>query len=409
MKIQVFEYQRLLLNETFNQQHLNALLRFNDLHGNKYFTIIHRGIQFKNYVGVLQVGRLTIEILPKTDQHTTGNAKKWRSILLEMLRYTRHLKIETISKAPLAISKQSLLDIYLHVFLFEIKKIIQKGLVKEYQNVTTQRTRLKGQIQFQTHVTKNLVHKERFYTNAQEYIYNHQLHQILVKALSVIEQTTAQTTIKMQARQLLLQMPRVDELKTIPTLKQLKLNRKTAHYEYALNIAQLILLNYCPDLKSGSYDILAVLLDMNQLFEEYIFESLKKAVHEAGFKIKGQPLKSFWQTKTSLRPDIVIEAPNQNYVLDTKWKILKRNTPENEDLKQMFVYGHYFNATKSVLIYPQVDTGLTYQSGIFHQKMYDESTQTMSKHACDLAFVPVIKNSKLNQDIGKELLEAMIK
>jgi 5-methylcytosine-specific restriction enzyme subunit McrC len=409
MRIQVFEHQRLTLSETFQQQHLNALLRFNDLHGNKYFTIIHRGIKFKSYVGVLQIGRLTIEILPKADEYKEGNAPQWRSVLLEMLRYTRHLKIETISKAPLSISKQSLLDIYLHVFLFEVKKIIQKGIVKAYKSVATQRTRLKGQIKFQKHIAKNLVHKERFYTDAQEYIFNHELHQILVKALSVVEQTSVSIEIQGQARRLRQQLPQVDDWKAGSTLKQLKLNRKTAHYEYALNIAQLILLNYCPDLKSGSFDILAVLLDMNQLFEEYVFESLRKAVHEAGFKIKGQPLKPFWQTKTSIRPDILVETPKQNYVLDTKWKILKRNTPENEDLKQMFVYGHYFKATKSVLIYPQVDTTLSYQSGIFHQKMYDEKTETLSEQTCDLAFAPIVKDGKLNLNIGKELLEEMIK
>jgi len=404
--IQVFEHQRLLLNDVFKLHHLNVLLKFNDEHGNKYFSVVHRGVKFSHYVGVLQVGDLTIEILPKADKFTSGNVEQWRSVLLEMLRYTRLLKIETVSKAPLLLSQQSLLDIYLNVFLAEVRILLRKGLVKQYQSITQNRKALRGSLVFQSHISQNLVRKERFYTKAHQYEANHLLHQILAKALKIVVNTTNNSDIKRQCQQLLLQFPPVDEVKVYPKLFQnIRLQRKTQHYESALNLAQLILLNYCPDLKSGDFDILAVLLDMNKLFEEYIFESLRRVVFQKGLTIKGQPSAVFWQDNTSLRPDIVIQSSDSNIVLDTKWKILKKATPSSEDLKQMFVYGHYFKAVQNVLIYPKTKKEQHSKKGVFHQKMYNEETNTMMEQRCDLMFVDILKNEQLNRDIGTEILE----
>ena len=65
--IQVFEYQKLRYDDSgdFRKHHFDAMVKFNERHQNKYFTIIHQGIRFGSYVGVIQIGGLTIEILPK--------------------------------------------------------------------------------------------------------------------------------------------------------------------------------------------------------------------------------------------------------------------------------------------------------------------------------------------------------
>ena len=72
--IQVFEYEKLRIDEkNFTETHLNSIVKFNEKNGNKYFTTIYKGVQFKSYVGVIQIGGLTIEILPKADNLTIPN------------------------------------------------------------------------------------------------------------------------------------------------------------------------------------------------------------------------------------------------------------------------------------------------------------------------------------------------
>jgi len=91
--IQVFEYQELKLdNANFKKHHLDAMIKFNDKNDNKYFTVIHKGIKFNSYVGVIQIGSLTIEILPKVDKDNSNSKeqkKTWQNVLLNMLRVCR--------------------------------------------------------------------------------------------------------------------------------------------------------------------------------------------------------------------------------------------------------------------------------------------------------------------------------
>lgn len=403
--LQVFEHQRLLLNADFQPQHLAALLRFNDAHSNKYFTAIHRGVKFSHYVGVLQVGDLTIEILPKADKQSSDTPQQWRSVLLEMLAYCQLLRLESLTNAALALRHQSLLDIYIHVFLTAVEDLLRQGLVKQYEPTAQQNKSLKGQLQFQKHLTLNLIHKEKFFTKTAAYTLDYPLHQVLAKALRLVQRTTRQQAIKQKCRQLLFQFPSVSDFRGgDEALERMTLHRKTAHYQTALDIARLLLRSYCPDLQSGNFDVLAILFDMNLLFEQYVFQSLQKCSRALGFVVQAQPRQQFWQHKT-IRPDLVLQTNNQQFVLDTKWKILDRPHPSDADLKQMFVYGHYFEAARGVLIYPKTaGLAVSFLKGIFNKKMYHEKTDKLTEQYCDLCFVAVVKNGRLNRELGQEIL-----
>ena len=79
--IQVFEFDEIKQGrkydgETFEAHELLAIQKYNTINKNKYFTLTHNGVKFKNYVGVLQVGKLTIEILPKADKQLDVNQSK---------------------------------------------------------------------------------------------------------------------------------------------------------------------------------------------------------------------------------------------------------------------------------------------------------------------------------------------
>lgn len=65
--IQVFEHELLKVDSKngFSQVHWEKLGWYNEEHGGKYFSLAPKGVKFKNYVGVIQVDDLTIEILPK--------------------------------------------------------------------------------------------------------------------------------------------------------------------------------------------------------------------------------------------------------------------------------------------------------------------------------------------------------
>lgn len=399
--VRVFEYER-LYNEKRKDGRLTipqfeALVKYNQGHDNRFFTVIHQGIKFNQYVGVIQVGGLTIEILPKADKHSFADADRtqWHEVLFQMLRFCKKIRLQGSTDADLRLRHATLLDLYIDLFLYEVEQLLHRGLTRQYRTEGSNRAALTGRLEFQQHISRNLVHKERFYVRHQVYDHEHLLHQILQEALLLIPNLSSNPDLGDKVGRLLLDFPDLPRRKVSQKLfDQLSYNRKTEHYREAIQLARLLLLNYSPDIRHGRNNVLAILFDMNELFEEYIFRQVRRAA-PAGVKVRSQVNKRFWESKL-IRPDIVIEKGDATYVLDTKWKILKDLKPADADLKQMYVYHHYLGAQKTVLLYPRVGD-LSPRKGKYH-------VPRESDFECHLQFVNVLAEGKLNLRVGEEVL-----
>lgn len=384
--IQVFEYQKLKIGEFgFSKNHFDAMVLFNEKNQNKYFTIIHKGILFNSYVGVIQIGGLTIEILPKADKNDNPDKGTWQSVLLQMLKVCKHINIDNVSETNLNKKYNSILDIYFEMYLNEIEILIKKGLIKKYRRVQSNQLALRGKLIFTHNIQKNLIHKERFYCEHQVYDKDHLIHQILFKGLIIIKDLL-NNEFKDKLNRLLFQFQEYQEVNINKThFDKVILNRNSVSYSRALDIAKMIILNYSPNLNSGNDNMLTLLFDMNKLWEEYIYRILQK-YKSGGFKVNFQNKTDFWETKT-IRPDIVITSDdNQTFVIDTKWKIIDAKKPSDDDLKQMFTYNLHWEAEKSMLLYPKVNQEDT-KFGKFHYNGLEKK--------CKLGFVEILENSKL--------------
>lgn len=402
--IQVFEYQTLYYGSVyktvpFTKKYFDALAKLNELHDNKYFTLLHKGIKFSQYVGVVQIDDLTIEILPKVDYSKSSEGEEgiWRDVLIDMLRITRKLKVNQVGQANVNKQNIHLLDIYFEWFLREVELLQRQGLVKKYYKQTKNVTALKGKLEFAGHIAKNLIHKERFYTTHQIYDKDHQLHQILNLALVIIEQVSKGSYLYPKCKRVQLDFPEVSGINCkASTFDKIKLNRKTQPYETALEIARLIILNYAPNISSGSERMLALLFDMNSLWEEYILVQLKKACIHKPYEILGQQSKHFWGNMT-IRPDILIKQGDiTKIVVDTKWKRMDGNKPSSDDLRQMYVYNDHWASNCSILLYPGEK-----QEKIFHRQFQHP------EHSCGIMKMNVLDvDGKLDKYIGEKIIRA---
>ena len=362
--ISVFEHSRLDVDgKVFKERHFERLVRYNEKHGNRFFSVGNRRIYFNQYVGVIQIGSLVIEILPKADNlsETDENKLKWQKALLTMLHECHLLKVKSLTNAKLKAKKLALIDIYLKAFLEETQAIVHRGLVKKYHYNEGNLFKLKGRILFEKHISRNVIHKERFYTSHQVYDKNNLFNQIISKALNILVCITSNHRYNHIARDLQLAFDETDDIHvTGKTFERIRFNRNTECYRTALLLSKMIILNYSPDLKRGDNDILAILFDMNMLFEKFIYHQIKREeenFRDLGLSISAQSSKVFWQGR-NVRPDIVAEFNEANerkrVVLDTKWKVVSNNSPSNDDLKQMYVYNIHFGTPLSILIYPNV-------------------------------------------------------
>lgn len=398
--ITVFEHQTIKVNQvidgvTFDETKLKALQKYYGENGVPYFSLIHNGVKFNEYVGVIQINNTVIEVLPKADNQFAGSGekKRWRDILIDMLFAVGIFDIHAPSTSSLKIKTNSILDLYFELFINETEYLLHNGLVKQYRKKEGNVNALKGNLKFGQHIQKNLTHQERFFVRHTIYDLEHKLHLILYKTIRLLKQINTNVALHSKIGALLLNFPEMPDINVSETtFSKLVFDRKTQPYKKTIDIARLILLQYHPDVSRGRNYVLALMFDMNKLWEQFVYVSLRKQ-KATDVTITAQTSKYFWKPKTgnrsTIRPDIVVNKNKENcMVLDTKWKNLKGYNPSSDDLRQMYVYHKYYAANKVALVYPGDKT--TKIGGKFLDPETGNKT-TMECNVISVAVKPKIK------------------
>lgn len=395
--IVVFEHEAIHTDrgkKRLTNSQLEALQLFYGENGVPYYSLIHQGVRFNEYVGVIQVGKTVIEVLPKADK--SDDADRWRNVLINMLHAVGLFNIHAPSNSNLRLRPNSILDLYFEFLVKEVEYLIHRGLVKKYRKTEGNKTVLKGSIQFAKHISQNLVHQERFYVRHSTYDKAHDIHAILYKAIKLLSYINTNVQLNSRLGLLLLDFPELYDIKITEALfDKIVFDRKTEPYRNALEIAKLILLNYHPDVSRGTNNVLALMFDMNVLWEQFVYVSLRK--HKASTTtIAAQNTKNFWKPlsgyRSKIKPDIVLNKGTEDcVVLDTKWKNLNGYNPSPEDLRQMFVYMKYYGAKKVALVYPGTEN--RYQSGQYYDH-YSPNSRDLSNEECSIVTIGVEINVK---------------
>jgi len=385
--IAVFEHECLKVGHIyqgveFKKKHLESLEQYLGEKGTPYFSLIHNGVRFCEFVGAIQVGGLTIEVLPKADK--SNDTEKWRRVLIGMLKKVGTFTISATSHANLRLKSNHILDLYFDLFTTEVESLLHKGLVKKYRQTEGNLTTLKGKLNFSKHINRNLIHQERFYVNHTIYDQQHPLNQVLYKTIHLIRSINNNPILSSRIGSILLDYPELSDITVSdPWFNRIKYNRKTEHYRKAIEISRLLLLNYHPDLRHGQNHVLALMFDMNLLWEKFVYISLRKYLKADA--ILPQQKKSYWRiagrTAVKLKPDIIIKRGDTTYVIDTKWKMMDRPRPADDDLRQMYAYLKYFQAEQAILCYPG-------ENGMSPGNFYCEECEK-ERYKCNLLQLPI--------------------
>lgn len=362
--IQVFEHQTLKIGQHgLTNNNLQALQQHYGIEGKLYYTLINNGVKFNQYVGVIQIEKLIIHVLPKIDNlHHSDNViedeiKFWNRFLIDMLM-TVTLESQITGVSNLSLKANSILDVYFALFLNEVESLLKKGLIRKYHKKQENLSTLKGRLKFHRHIIKNIVHQERFFVEYNVYDSQNFYNQIVYKTLKLIRKLNVSQFLFSRIDRILANFPEMEDIYvTQHTFEKVAFNRQNQNYRYAFLIAKLLLLNYHPDILKGKSSVLSLMFDMNILWEKFVLLSIHRYNRNEHIQITHQRKTIFWVTDSDtskIKPDILIfnKKTGNNFVLDTKWKCLKSKKPEINDLRQLYVYHHYCNAKKVGLIFP---------------------------------------------------------
>lgn len=391
--------------------HLDALDRLQLQQNANWFTRLHSSLRFNQFVGVIQVPGLLLEILPKTDDVRRTNSPEadahWRQVLLQMLAYVHDLSVAVPDAAHLAHSPHAMLDLFVAALIEQADSLLRQGLVKQYHTTDGNRSALKGRLLFQQHINYNLTHGERFFTRHQTYDHAHPLNSLIRMALQLATGQVRSPALAARTRALLLHWPELPSV-AIPADSP-PLNRKTGRYHKALELALLLLRSHSPTLRSGRTEAVALLFDMNSLFERYVARHLQRAAAKRQGHIRLQNSRVFWPG-INIRPDLVVtlitglkpEESSYTFILDTKWKLPKSYRPSADDMQQVFAYCHLWQAAHGILLYPRAGNAPV---GVRHLYLANQWTPGIAIHG-HAYYAPVLDNQQgLNVLLGVQIID----
>lgn len=396
--IRVFEHQVLRVGEEsggvpFTQAHFNSICEWVQQQDFPFLKVEHQALRFRSYVGVIQCGSLCIEVLPKLDRWLSSK-DAIQACLIEMLKVSRFLKIETFRSALVSLRSLSLIDVFWRFFLEEVTVLLREGLIRSYRRDRAWKPYLKGKLELSEQLRIQQHGRAGFYTVSTVYDYSHPLNQTLFRALQVMRNLPLSPFNQQLLGQLMARFPPI-VIPSAPSHHEIKLDWKSKRYQNALSLAKMILQGQTPDVKAGTQPGVALVFDMNALFETYIYRQLLQSKPPEA-RISYQEQRLFW-LKRSIKPDIVCRWKGKRVVIDTKWKLLTKGQPAMEDLRQMYVYNKYFRAEKGVLLYPKLNLNESIRAP-FHGV-----GAAVDHGICEVHFIELVKEGRLNLDIGRQL------
>lgn len=353
-------------------------LRLTEVGQAPWLRLIQRGgkraVQVTSFVGVIRVPNgFQMEVLPKVGKTMRVDEQpKARRLLIEMLRCLHGFRhIETHS-ANLAAARMPLLEVFIGEFLRAVEHTVKRGLRSDYHTQQDNLFALRGKLQMAQHLRANLVRRDRFFTEFDEFSPNRPENRLLHAALRRVLDWTSQHAHQQLARELCFVFADVPASQN-PTVdfQRVRQDRGMAHYDAALAWARLILQGVSPLTGSGAHHATSLLFPMERVFEAFVAKHLPRQLAQ-GFSLRTQVSgKSLVQHQGQdwfrLKPDLLVqEAKTAHLVLDTKWKLLNSQLRSGADkyglsqgdFYQLYAYGqHYLGGQGDlVLIYPKTDT-----------------------------------------------------
>lgn len=314
------------------------------------------GITTCAHVGIIRFADFQLNILPKIigeeDSLCLEN-------LMFMLRYTRKLEIHSMDSAEISQTKQPFLEVLIAHYANILLNALQRHIPHQYETREDNLPTVKGRILFAKNHLVNAANLARTYCQFDEFTPDNLLNQTLKFVSHALQKLTSVS----QTRQKLLKINAVYEDVTLRPVayaetQKIILNRNHTMFKEPLELAQMFLQNSTISLHNHTFTNLAILFDMNKLFEEFVATALEQAF-PGQVKIQNklkiiEDIDGIPGTSYTIRPDILF---GKDTIIDTKYKRLSlpEDKPSEADIYQMLAYNRFYNRKNIILCYPMTD------------------------------------------------------
>ena len=326
-----------------------------------------RSLKWDSYVGVLETPCGTrLEILPKHFEN--GDCiKQSRALLRKLIQAALSLKPRQVSVAGLELFDAPLTEWVMGQFLSELDHLVKRGIRFDYQRVEEEQRFMRGQLNVVAQMRQPPGRQHHFQIRHDVFLPDRAENRLLKLALEQVAKATqdaANWRLANELRSILAEVPASRQVQA--DLRAWSRDRLMAHYQAIKPWCELILNRKMPIAVAGEWQGMSLLFPMEKLFERYVAGRLQEQLLP-GATLETQAASEHLCEHGKgrifrLKPDLLIDAGSQRWILDTKWKRLDAGQREKNywlsqsDFYQLFAYGHKYRlqqrAPTLVLIYP---------------------------------------------------------
>lgn len=323
-------------------------------------------LKARNYVGMLQTrGGMALEILPKVDL-VAGDDAATKRVFMSMLHAWRGINHAQLSEGSIrALHKFRMLEIFVRLFLENLRALTKRGLAKHYQPVEENLPRLKGRILFAPHLSENIANRAKFYVQYDDFNANRPANRLIHSAIDKLNPIVREETNRTLLRQMKICFGDVPVSQHYADdWRRHKIDRGMRHYRQVMQWVSVFLFGRGLVTFAGAHVNRCLLFPMEQIFEDFVAKSF--CAHQNRFSVHAQSTGKYLATTDGgrdafqLRPDMRLsERGRTRFILDTKWKRINEAGDDPKrgisqaDMYQLFAYGKKYRCRTVALIYPR--------------------------------------------------------
>ncbi len=367
----------------WDSRHLAGLARLNRANGDDILKVAvtrdgQPAVHATQYVGVVRLGRETVQILPKIYRHNEKATTEAARNLLHLLAVAHNLPVREHDLAPLT-RHADWFEILTRLFATHLTHAWQRNVVRGYVPCDEDASpTLRGRWRLAAQLRRP-ERRHQFAVTYDEFTPDNPLNRVF---RFVVERLWALTRDADNRRALSTLRAWMDEVTLLPIVTAADarpdlLTRLHPSYVPLLNLARLFLDGGSLQLSGGSHESFAFVFDMNRLFESFVFHFLHR--HRAQIlppawddcallpQSSGTAMHLAQREGVSvfrLAADIALRRGDGTFplLIDTKYKTLaptdRKGGVAQSDMYQMYAYARRYACPRILLLYPQT-AGMT--------------------------------------------------
>ncbi len=300
-----------------------------------------------SWVGVINLETLTLEIRPKVPLDR----------LLFMISYSldRPSWRETVAELQ---RDDTLVEAMALAFATQVRRATHRGLLQDYRSEEDALAVVRGRLRFDEQLRRHYARYPPVEVRFDEFTVDIIENRLIKAALARLARLRLRSARTRRVLAILNQafdavtLTRFDP-RNLPDVIFTRLNDR---YRPAIELAKLILRSTSYDLWHGGVRASAFLMDMNQVFEDFVVTALRETLRLSARSFpqesRGHSLRLDQAGVIHLYPDISWwDGPQCRFVGDVKYKRIDIDGAKNSDLYQILSYCVAANLPNGMLIY----------------------------------------------------------